>query len=103
VRRKQRADALAVSFSSVEHTARLGLAVPNAVYASAPTARESSERPEETIQPLIARLKGYRPELITALTHEKGSEREMVADVVTRDGAVLICCQHESALAVAGG
>ena len=95
VRGWQRAGALAVLFSSDEHTARLGLAVPDAVYASASTIRGSSERPEQTIDPLVARLRGYRPEFDPVLTHEKGSERDMVDDVMRRDGAVLICWQHE--------
>jgi hypothetical protein len=49
-----------------------------------------SRRPQETVAPLAAAL-GLTPVTL----HTKGEERALVADALSRSGAVLICWQHQ--------
>ena len=94
VRGWQRAGALVTLFGPGGGPVRSGLATPDCVFASSP-GTSSSERPEETVSVLVAKLRETNRSLVTVFTHEKGSELAMVADVMKRSGVVLISWQHE--------
>ena len=95
IRGWQRAGALVTLFGASGAPAKSGLAAPNCVFASSPGVSGSSERPEETVSVLVAKLRENNPSLVTVFSHEKGSELAMVGDVMKRTGVVLISWQHE--------
>jgi hypothetical protein len=66
------------------------LVTPQFLYGTSVGKHSSSERPEETITPLAAKI-GLQ--IITK--YLKGDEKDMVADAVSQSGTVLICWQHE--------
>jgi hypothetical protein len=94
----QRAGALAVLFAR-EIDPRLP--IPNIVFATALARHSESERPEETITPLCLRLKTAGHLTSTVFSHAKGEEVPLVADVIQRQGVVLICWQHEAIPSIA--
>jgi hypothetical protein len=111
VRGWQRAGALA-SFFAPPPGAPLpnpALATPQYVYSAkieggaAPAAKgkkkvgSKSERPQETITPLVDKLGAA---VTTDYTFDKGDEKELAAAAVSRDGVVLICWQHQSITAI---
>lgn len=52
-----------------------------------------SERPQETITPLVDKLDTA---VTTDFTFDKGDEKELAAAAMSRDGVVLICWQHQN-------
>lgn len=106
VRGWQRAGALA-SFFAPPPGAPLpnaALATPRYVYAAkiegaASSAKgkkkvgSKSERPQETITPLVEKL---GTAVTTDFTFDKGDEKELAAAAMSRDGVVLICWQHQN-------
>jgi len=82
----QRAGALAVLFA--HGSSAIGLRRPTLIYASSPSG--PSRRPIETIMPLAAKL-----HITPNVSFTKGDEAALAADVLTQDGHVLICWQHE--------
>ena len=93
----QRAGALARLFCPrPEIPPTVGLAVPGAVFASAPGLGSSSRRPLQTVAPLAALL-GLEP----GLRHGKGGEQDLAEAVKAASGAVLVSWQHERIPAIA--
>lgn len=103
VRGWQHAGALAAVFTGPgAGAADLAVARPDVIFAAAAEKRTASvggrkvkvgshsRRPLQTVSPLAAAL-GLTP--VTA--HTKGEEAALVADALGRDGAVLICWQHQ--------
>jgi len=113
VRGWQRAGALAAFFAPPPGAPlpNPALATPRYVYAAkiegnsgaAPAARgkkkvgSKSERPQETITPLVEKLGAA---VTTDFTFDKGDEKELAAAAVSCDGVVLICWQHQSITAI---
>lgn len=107
VRGWQRAGALATLFGSAgQRPPASGLETPSVIYAARPRGMGSegnaldgkkSKRPLETIEPLAARL-GLSPDLGFAF----GDEAALAAEVLTRQGPVLISWEHEKLLEIAG-
>lgn len=92
VRGWQRSGALARFFAPVNGPpADPRLATPVFIFASAIGSHSNSLRPQHTVLEL-ANLLGQQ----LILTHAKGDEAELVADVLGRDGAVLIAWEHEA-------
>lgn len=96
----QRAGALVTLFGPPPFGPRAGLTTPNFLYAADPGAKTTaaktpSQRPWQTLLPLSAAL-GHPGKPIKVHTKfAKGHYSEMVAEVLTRSGVVLICWQHE--------
>ena len=92
----QRAGGLATLFNPSRGSLQSpDLAVPQFIYATAVAPKSTSERPEETIQPLADKL-GLAP--ITGpkdAPFTKDNYAAMVASAVTSNGVVLISWQHE--------
>jgi broad specificity phosphatase PhoE len=99
----QHAGAIALLFAMPEPVLRpLGLARPDALVVSPPEKREEnggparrevgshSRRPLQTLAPLARRLG-----LPLVTDHLRGEEPRLVADIVARDGVVLVAWQHE--------
>jgi hypothetical protein len=72
------------------------LATPDIIFASAVRHHSKSLRPQHTVLAL-ADLLGLQ----LVLTHAKGEEDALVADVVAADGIVLIAWEHERIPAIA--
>ena len=87
----QRAGALTHLFAPANgHFQHASLASPQFLYASKPVKRRGSRRPIETITPLAEKLD------IDIISDFKRSEfEEMLDDVFTCKGVVLICWQRE--------
>jgi hypothetical protein len=100
----QRAGALAALFDPTNgHLQDDRLAVPTIIYASDPKKASTeadedehvgskSKRPLQTITPLAERL-GIKDEV--NLDFAKGEEEQLVKDVLTKSGVVLISWQHQ--------
>ena len=67
------------------------LATPQFLYASGIGKHSGSQRPQETITPLGAKLS-----LSINTNFLKGEEKDMVDDAVSQLGIVLICWEHEA-------
>ncbi len=93
----QRAGALAVFFGA----AGAALPAPDIVFATAVAQHSKSARPQQTVTPLIEKLKAAKRPVTAMFDHQRGSEDRLVADAVKRDGVVLICWQHEEIPAIA--
>ena len=91
VRGWERAGALASLFAFLDgHYQHASLARPQFLFASKPVKRRGSRRPVETITPLAERLS------VKIVTEYRRSElEEMLDDVFSRKGVVLICWQRE--------
>jgi hypothetical protein len=95
----QRAGALA----AVLALGYVSLPTPQTVFASAVTADSKSKRPQQTVAPLVERLQGKAPRVRVSFDHRRrGGEDKLVADMLTRQGTVLICWQHEQIPLIAG-
>jgi len=107
VRGWQRAGALATLFGfASQRPPATGLETPSVIYAARPKGMGSggnaldgkkSKRPLETIQPLAAKL-GLAPDLSFAF----GDEAALAAEILTRQGPVLISWEHEKLREIAG-
>jgi hypothetical protein len=87
----QRAGALATLFSPSRGPLQSPeLATPQVLYASGIAKHSSSERPQETITPLAAKVS-----LSINTNYLKGDENEMVDDAISQNGIVLICWEHQ--------
>jgi broad specificity phosphatase PhoE len=92
----QRAGALARFFCPRPGTAIVaGLATPGTVFASGIGHGSHSQRPQQTVAPL-AGLLGQSP----VITHLKGQEAGLAADVLTRSGVVLVAWEHQDIPAI---
>jgi hypothetical protein len=95
----QRAGGLVTLFGPPPFGPRPDLAMPDHLYAADPQTAERgqspSQRPYETLLPLSAVLgqSGTSKKIHTKFS--KSHYAEMVTDVLTRRGVVLICWQHE--------
>ena len=91
VRGWERAGALTHLFAAVDgHCQHPSLARPQILVASKPVKRRGSRRPVETITPLADKL-GVK---INA-EYKRSEFEEMLDDVLSRKGVVLICWQRE--------
>ena len=91
VRGWQRAGALANLFVPAnDHFQHRSLATPQFIYASRPLRRKGSRRPIETITPLAEKLS-----IKINADYQRSQLVNMVADVLSRKGVVLICWQRE--------
>ena len=91
VRGWQRAGALAHFFAPAHRSfPHPVLTVPHFLYASKPTKREGSRRPMETLVPLAEKL-----DLKINTEYRKVDTAEMVDEVLSKTGVVLICWQYE--------
>jgi hypothetical protein len=91
VRGWERAGALANLFAPAnDYFQHRLLATPRFLYASKPLRRKGSRRPIETITPLAEKL-----ELEINSEFERSQLVNMIADVFSRKGVVLICWQRE--------
>jgi hypothetical protein len=70
---------------------RPGVATPDVIFASGVAPHSKSWRPQHTVLALADFL-GQQ----LVLSHPKGGEDALVADILSRDGAVLICWEHEA-------
>jgi hypothetical protein len=91
VRGWQRAGALAKLLAPADgHFQNRSLAKPQFLYASKPLRRKGSKRPIETITPLAEKLA-----IKINSSFQRGEFKDMLAEVFSRKGAVLICWQRE--------
>jgi hypothetical protein len=92
----QRAGALISLFSPPPGLElRSGFAVPEFIFATAIKHHINSRRPQETVSLLLAKLRADHREVASVFQYHKEEVTELVADVLARRGAVLICWQHE--------
>jgi hypothetical protein len=92
VRGWQRSGALVRFFAPPSAAfANPGLATPGTIFASAVGHHSNSLRPQHTVLELATVLS-----LQLVLQHKKGEEAALVADVLGRDGVVLIAWEHEA-------
>jgi hypothetical protein len=95
----QRAGALVVFFApSAGPTQNSEIQTPNTIYASAVAAGSHSERPQETVTPLIAML-GKKAS--HNFSFAKGDESKVALSAMAQPGVVLICWEHKHILAIA--
>lgn len=88
----QRAGALACLFAPARGPLQAPeLATPQVVFAAGVGHHSHSERPEETVSAVVARL-GITPNT----GYLKGDEPAMTAAAMASEGVVLICWQHEA-------
>ena len=87
----QRAGALAVLFAPARGPLQSAeLATPKVIFATDAAKTSKSERPQETITPLAAKLS-----ITPDTSFDKGKEKGLVDSALSQDGVVLICWQHE--------
>ncbi len=105
----QRAGGLVTLFGPAPFGPRAGLFAPDFLYAADPdekpaapdagdssaAGKDPSQRPYETILPLAAALGTAGQPMKIHKKFGKSHYAEMVSDVLTRSGVVLICWQHE--------
>lgn len=96
----QRAGGLVTLFGPSPFGPRAGLVTPHFLYAADPADKNDpnktpSQRPYETILPLAAALGQSGAPMKIHTKFSKKHYAEMVGDVLTRTGVVLICWQHE--------
>lgn len=89
VRGWQRAGALARFFTAQDAV----VPRPDVVYASRVTAGSESRRPGQTVSPLVA-LCTTTGRLEYVDTFAKPQTADLAADILTRDGTVLVCWEH---------
>src|SRR5262249_23098235 len=97
----QRAGALAVFFApSIGAPQNPRISIPSFVYASQMKKGVGSERPQETILPLIAKL---GPSKVAAnFQFSRGDENAVALSAMSGGGPVLICWDHENIPVIAG-
>ncbi|HKI12227.1 MAG TPA: histidine phosphatase family protein [Candidatus Acidoferrum sp.] len=93
----QRSGALVRFFNPVSgQFSHAALAKPDAIYAVSPQGGAKSQRAEHTVES-VAEFMG----LHLNLKHDKGDEKELVKDVMSKDGVVLIAWEHNAILDIA--
>jgi len=91
----QRAGALAVFFApSVGPLQNSQIATPNFVYASKIEKGSASERPQETVTPLIQKL-GTSVTVNFSFKKGKKNEHDVAKSAMACNGVVLICWEHQ--------
>ena len=91
----QRAGALVVFFApSVGPFQNSQIATPATIYASQIGKGSESERPQETVTPLIAKLGSGN--VTQNFNFPKGQEHDVASSAMACDGVVLICWEHQS-------
>jgi broad specificity phosphatase PhoE len=99
VRGWQRAGALARFFAPRDgHFQAPGIGRPQTIYAPRVETKSESRRPKQTVEPL-AKLIG----IDISDEFRKGRESELVADVLGRDGIVLISWEHKAIAGIVEG
>ncbi|HJY90215.1 MAG TPA: hypothetical protein VJ255_08045, partial [Candidatus Acidoferrum sp.] len=92
----QRSGALIRFFNPVNgQFSHPALAKPNAVFAASPEGEAKSARSQYTVQS-VADSVGVK----INLKHDKGDEKELVKDALSKDGVVLIAWEHKAILDV---
>src|SRR6185436_5110990 len=90
----QRAGALGVFFApSVGPFQNSKIATPATIYASQIAKGSESERPQETVSPLIAKLGSG---VATNFNFPKGQEQDAANSALACSGVVLICWEHQN-------
>jgi hypothetical protein len=90
----QRAGALTVYFApSVGPFQNSQIATPKFIYASEVAKGSSSERPQETVTPLIQKLVNN---VATNFNFPKGQEQSVANSAMACKGIVLICWEHQN-------
>jgi hypothetical protein len=90
----QRAGALVVFFApSVGPIQNPDIQNPNTIYASKVGSGSHSERPQETVTPLVAKLGG---KVSVNFTFSKGDESQVALSAMAQSGVVLICWEHQN-------
>jgi hypothetical protein len=90
----QRAGALARFFQSLPPSGGDALLTPAVVFAAGTGPGSKSKRPTQTVTPLVDLLTETRPTpFITK--HLKGDHQQLIDDVMSRDGVVLVSWEHE--------
>ena len=93
----QRSGALVRFFNPVNgQFSHAALAKPDVIFAVSPQGGAKSERAEHTVES-VAEFMG----LHLNLKHDKGDEKELVKDVLSKDGVVLIAWEHNAILDIA--
>jgi len=102
VRGWQRAGALAAFFVPANgQFQNPGIATPRFVYASKVAKNSKSQRPQETVKPMIHKLQKLGNAVQENYDHPKGEEQIVGADALTCHGVVLICWEHTHIPAIA--
>lgn len=91
----QRAGALARYFCPVAPTAAQAALVPTIVFASGIGPKSRSQRPIETVSPLVDLLNQIR-ETPFVTSHLKDDHKGLVADILSRSGVVLVAWEHSA-------
>jgi hypothetical protein len=93
----QRSGALVRFFNPIDGKfAHPALAKPNFIFAENPAGHVKSERALNTVRPLAQTLG-----LKINLKHDKGDEKNLVKDALSRPGVVLIAWEHKAILEIA--
>lgn len=91
----QRAGALVVFFApSVGPFQNSEIATPATIYASQVASGSSSERPQETVSPLIDKLGSGN--VTVNFNFPKGQEQDVANSAMACNGIVLICWEHQN-------
>lgn len=91
----QRAGALAVFFApSVGPLQNAEIGTPATIYASQIAKGSESERPQSTVEPLIAKLGSAN--VAANFNFPKGQEKDVAKSAMSCSGVVLICWEHQS-------
>src|SRR5262249_35153538 len=91
----QRAGALVAFFApSIGAPQNAHVAVPSFIYASQMKKGVGSERPQETVLPLVAKLGPSR--VAVNFQFSRGDEKDVAASAMSCGGPVLICWDHEN-------
>lgn len=90
----QRAGALVVLFApSVGPLQNAEIATPATIYASQVAKGSDSERPQETVSPLIAKLGSS---VAVNFNFPKGQEQDVANSAMGSTGVVLVCWEHQN-------
>jgi hypothetical protein len=92
----QRAGALNAFFAPYKAApANPAIATPNAIYAASPT--DETQRPWETVTPLAAWLNYTENTPQFNISYSVGGgEPDLVTDILSRSGNILICWEHDN-------
>jgi hypothetical protein len=91
----QRAGALVVFFAPSNGSFQSPLiATPQTIYASQTAEHSLSRRPQETVSPLINKLRGAKVKV--NFDFPKGQETSVAESVLACEGVVLICWEHRN-------
>ncbi|WCM18699.1 phosphoglycerate mutase family protein [Paraburkholderia bryophila] len=90
----QRAGALVRYFCPLSGDGVEGLLTPTVIFAAGVGPHSSSQRPVETVTPLVDFLKTSRPTPFVT-SHLEDDGEALIVDVLSRDGVILVAWQHE--------